>query len=480
MTTNSQYFSTESTKRHGGRLRFALLAAVAKPYRTLTRWWQRLVDRVDLRLRPIWKPDTESDARRQQVSVFVALMIATWLMAAVQTAIHFGSKMPRIGLMYAIPLVWTTFAVLAVRRKSESYNRVVCVTTVLMTIHPWFVSFAGGGQQSGLVPMTWSLLGPVSAVLFLGMRAAVFNALLMVGLAAMLAVSELDALTPAVALSPMVRQTNALLSTIVPSLLVVVSCLLLFKRLTGALELADTLLLSVLPEPIARRLKREQTIIAEGHPDVSIIFADFVDFTEESADADPCQVVGFLNEIFSELDTLAAEHGLEKIKTIGDNYMAAGGLPNSMPEPCGRALEFAYDLLALVARRNAWHGRPLTVRIGIHCGPVVAGVIGQQKVFYDVWGDTVNTAGRMESYGVPGRIHVTEEVRNRLAGAYDFESRGAISIKGKGSMVTYLAAPRTPSCPAGPDSAKDAGALGQVLAAACTYGRYQVDKVRQS
>lgn len=145
-----------------------------------------------------------------------------------------------------------------------------------------------------------------------------------------------------------------------------------------------------------------------------------------------------LNDIFSEFDHLAEKHGVEKIKTIGDAYMAVAGLPVNTPDHATAIVELALDMQDAVARRGiAGHG-PISLRIGINTGPVVAGVIGTKKFIYDVWGDTVNTASRMESHGVAGGIQVTEETYRRLKHAYRLEGRGALKIKGKGEMHTYL------------------------------------------
>jgi class 3 adenylate cyclase len=192
-------------------------------------------------------------------------------------------------------------------------------------------------------------------------------------------------------------------------------------------------LLNVLPEPIAERLKAGESPIADRASDVGVLFADLVGFTPLSETMPPEELVEVLDEVFTLFDGLVAEHGLEKIKTIGDAYMVASGL---LGEGSGHAEDLAMvalEMQAAIARRP-----PLEVRIGIDIGPVVAGVIGHQKFIYDLWGDTVNTAGRMESHGVPGAIQVTERAFLRLATAFAFEARGIIEVKGKGPMQTYF------------------------------------------
>jgi class 3 adenylate cyclase len=203
-------------------------------------------------------------------------------------------------------------------------------------------------------------------------------------------------------------------------------------------ERSERLLLNVLPAPIAARLKAGDAVIADAFPEVTVLFADLVDFTRRSQRIGPAQVVAALNELFSAFDRLAQRHGLEKIKTIGDAYMVAGGLPEPRPDHAEAIAEMALGIREEVARRTDPSGQPLQVRIGIDTGPVEAGVIGTAKFSYDLWGDTVNTASRMESHGIPGCIQVTSRTYQRLRDSYRFERRGPILVRGVGEMVTYF------------------------------------------
>jgi class 3 adenylate cyclase len=203
-------------------------------------------------------------------------------------------------------------------------------------------------------------------------------------------------------------------------------------------EKSERLVLNVLPAPIAGRLKQTEGVIADGFPDVTVLFADIVDFTRRSERIAPEQVVQALNDLFSVFDQHARQRGLEKIKTVGDAYMVAGGLPDPRPDHAEAGIEMAMAMRDEVARRSDPGGQPLAVRIGIDTGPVVAGVIGTSKFSYDLWGDTVNTASRMESQGVAGCIQVTARTYERLKDGYRFERRGPISVKGKGEIVTYF------------------------------------------
>jgi adenylate cyclase len=202
----------------------------------------------------------------------------------------------------------------------------------------------------------------------------------------------------------------------------------------------ERLLLNILPSSVAERLKRGEGIIADARSEVSIVFADIVGFTKLSADMPPSELVELLSGLISDFDMLAEKHGVQKIKTIGDAYLAVAGLPDARPDHAEAAVRLASDMLEAIGKRKTRDGRPLQLRIGINSGPVIAGVIGTRQFAYDLWGDTVNTASRMESSGEPGRIQVTEATFRLLKEKYRFESRGEIDIKGKGRMRTYFIA----------------------------------------
>jgi len=202
---------------------------------------------------------------------------------------------------------------------------------------------------------------------------------------------------------------------------------------------SENLLLNILPGPIAERLKSGEEIIADFFQDASVLFADIAGFTVLSSKMnDATKLVSILNDIFRDFDNITQEFGLEKIKTIGDCYMLAGGIPNAAPDHLDRMAKAALRFCHVFEKiKNDW-GLDINVRIGIHSGEVVAGVIGKYKFVYDLWGDTVNIASRMESHGQVGRVHVSKEVYNRLKDSYHFEARGEIDVKGKGKMETWF------------------------------------------
>lgn len=201
---------------------------------------------------------------------------------------------------------------------------------------------------------------------------------------------------------------------------------------------SERLLLNILPQSIAERLKHEEGKIADSFTEVTVLFADIVGFTELAAQISPEELVGILNVIFSDFDELTEKYGLEKIKTIGDAYMVVGGLPEEKPDHAAAIAEMAIDMQEAINRFSQETGNALSIRIGINTGPVVAGIIGRKKFVYDLWGDTVNIASRMESHGIPGSIQVSETTYQKLKDQYLFKDRGSVQVKGKGQMNCYL------------------------------------------
>ncbi|HSM02343.1 MAG TPA: adenylate/guanylate cyclase domain-containing protein [Acidimicrobiia bacterium] len=200
---------------------------------------------------------------------------------------------------------------------------------------------------------------------------------------------------------------------------------------------ADDLLHSILPDDIAARLKADRSMIAEDFEEASVLFADVVGFTPLSAEMPPSELVGLLNSVFTRFDGFVEDLGLEKIKTVGDEYMVASGLPTPRSDHAEALAELALRLRDHVAKTD-YAGQRLSLRIGINSGPVVAGIIGTHKFSYDMWGDTVNVASRMESEGIPGEIQLSPSTYELLKGRYDCRPRGEVAIKGKGQMRTYL------------------------------------------
>ncbi len=210
------------------------------------------------------------------------------------------------------------------------------------------------------------------------------------------------------------------------------------KAIEAEYERSESLLANILPATIAQRLKEHsRTIVADKYDDASVLFADIAGFTQRASDTTPTDLVRFLDRLYTDLDALVDRHGLEKIKTSGDSYMVVSGVPVARPDHLEALAYLALDMADAVADLKDPHGRPVPFRIGLAAGPVVAGVVGARKFFYDVWGDAVNVAARMETTDVEGRIQVPQNVYERLDHAFVFEERGDVDIKGKGLMHTW-------------------------------------------
>jgi guanylate cyclase len=200
---------------------------------------------------------------------------------------------------------------------------------------------------------------------------------------------------------------------------------------------SDDLLHAILPDDIAQRLKSDRTMIADDHESASVLFADVVGFTPMSATMSPPELVGLLNSVFTVFDGFVEELGLEKIKTVGDEYMVAAGVPHGRSDHAHAIAELALRIRDHT-ERHRFHGHDISLRIGINSGPVVAGIVGTHKFAYDLWGDVVNTASRMESEGVAGSIQVTQATYELIRDGFVCEPRGVVSVKGKGDMSTYI------------------------------------------
>ena len=309
----------------------------------------------------------------------------------------------------------------------------------------------GGFLASGGVGL-WGVLAPLGALVFGGLRAGVrwYIAFLAVFLTSGIVGEALGITSP---LPAWFRSTMLALNVVVGGTIVFTLLALFAKQRQDALvalrseqDKAESLLLNILPRSIAEKLKASPQTIADQFTAASILFADVVDFTPRSEHLSPAEVVGVLDHLFSHFDTLAERYGLEKIKTIGDCYMVAAGVPSPRPDHARALALMALDMVEAMRSTEAMGGLGMELRVGINSGPVVAGVIGRKRFLYDLWGDAVNTASRMESQGTPGRIQITGATFELLKDEFRCEPRGTITIKGKGEMETwYLVGPRQES-----------------------------------
>jgi guanylate cyclase len=375
----------------------------------------------------------------------VVWVVAYWLLdRPVSAAIPFGYQVASV-------------ASLVVFIRTKRYRLFRFTQVALMLLLPFLLQLSLGGFVPSSGVIMWAAWAPFGALMFYGARQAVPWLFAFLGLTAVAGI--LDPLLPQgpPIPTPVVVTFFVLnIAAVSASTYVLVQYFVREReRAMAALrierEKSERLLLNVLPQPIAERLKAEEGIIADGFSEVSVLFADIVDFTPLSERLSPEEVVALLDEVFTAFDRLTEDQGLEKIKTIGDAYMVAGGLPVPRPDHVESVAEMALGMLKEVARCADRFGAPLSVRIGLDTGSVVAGVIGRRKFIYDLWGDTVNTASRMESHGLPGTIQVTRRVYERLRDRYEFEERRSVSVKGKGDMTTYLLVGPKPALTPGPE-----------------------------
>ena len=396
----------------------------------------RLFRTLEKRLSTI--ADDETYIRQLLISYVPAIF--TTLFAAVWALLFFVAGRPLLGWILAgYCLVCLLATALAMTRPQRGVVAIVGLG-LAGVVSNLLAHLVVGGFAAGIWFLLWIVILPLSVYLS-GVRR---QGVLVLGAALLAIAVALAADLRLAAPAPIPDWLRLGYNGFVLTASVVIVFLwgvYVFQQLDLARRRADTLLLSILPAPIADRLKRGPATIANGYDEVTVLFADIVNFTTMSADADPVDVVNFLNTIFSDFDDLSLKHGLEKIKTIGDAYMVAGGLPIPRPDHCEAVVAFGLDMLTCLQGHTAWHNAPVHMRVGINTGPVVAGVIGRQKFIYDLWGDAVNTASRMESNGLVDVIQVTAAVRDKLAGKYTFEERPPIYIKGKGEMVTYVLRP---------------------------------------
>jgi adenylate cyclase len=352
-----------------------------------------------------------------------------------------------LGLRLAalIPLTYQVISIvnLAIFAKTKRYRIFRLWELGLSLLLPLLLQLSLGGFVPSSGVILWSFTAPLGALLFAGRRQAIpwFVAFALVLVIA-------GVLDPVLASKAPQIPTGIIVLFFVLNVLGVTGTsyvLLQYfvrerERYAAALALeqerSERLLLNVLPEPIADRLKAGESPIADAVPEVGVLFADIAGFTPMTEMMVPDEVVQMLDRIFSVFDALTLEYRLEKIKTVGDAYMVASGLLEPDPDHAHNIARMALAMQAEVARLTK--DAPITLRIGIDIGPVVAGVIGESRFIYDLWGDTVNTASRMESHGLPGSIQVTERAHRRLRDHFELEERGEIDVKGKGVMRTYL------------------------------------------
>jgi adenylate cyclase len=346
----------------------------------------------------------------------------------------------------AIPFTYDVVAVasLAVFAATRWFGLFRTVNVLGFILLPLMLQVALGGFAASSAVVMWSVVAPFAALVLSGVRSAatwlgLFGIELVVAALLDPELSGSNSLPAPLVTAFFVLNIGALAAVAVTLMATFVSQKDAAMRLL-ALEQSrsERLLLNVLPRQIASRLKAGESPIADAYDAATILFADIVGFTPLTRELDPKEMVQLLNEIFTEFDRAAERHGVEKIRTIGDNWMGVAGVPSPRAGHAAAAARMALDICAGLDRRRARGERQIDFRIGIESGPCVGGVIGLQKFVFDIWGDPVNTASRMESHGVAGRIHVGEAAYLLLKGTFELEPRGVIEVKGKGAMSTWF------------------------------------------
>ncbi len=320
---------------------------------------------------------------------------------------------------------------------------------------PFVAQWAAGTIISTSGVVLWALLAPIGAILCIGVRQSVSWFVAWVVLTVLSAAADWYLADSAISVNTKVPLRTAVIFFALNFIALATIIYLLLRtsieekrkmqmgleeahrQIQSEQERSEKLLLNILPGPIADRLKNSESTIADGFVDVTVMFADIVNFTQVAANMSPSQVFTMLNRIFSAFDDLAEQYGLEKIKTIGDAYMVAGGLNQDLKDYSAAIADMAIAMRDILRRDFAVNASRLEVRIGIGTGPIVAGVLGKKKFIYDLWGDTVNIASRITSEGVPGMIQCDTTTYNHLAACFDFHEPQTIYLKGKGNMTIY-------------------------------------------
>jgi len=413
-----------------------------------------------LRSAGILPGDSEELRLKKVVLLFACgLMIAA---AALWLALYQALGLP-VSASLPVGFQLASLATLAYYFVTLNFDVFRAAQLCLFLFVPFVVQWSIGNFVSASGMVLWGLLAPVGAIVLYSARESIpwFVAYIVLILATGYVDYELAWLPPKgpkVPLSTSVvffALNFAAMSTLVYSLLRFAfserekSRVRLEEAHAGLRdeqERSETLLLNVLPAPVAERLKRLESPIADRFSEVTVMFADIVNFTRMAGMLEPAQIFSLLNRLFSDFDALAEKHGLEKIKTIGDAYMVAGGLSAGQTRHCEAIAELALSMRDLTERDYEVNGQPLQLRIGFASGPVVAGVVGTKKFIYDLWGDTVNVASRLTSESEPGGIQVDERSFQVLASGYEFEAPRTLNLKGKGYTTVYELRGRIGDC----------------------------------
>ena len=395
---------------------------------------QRLGDAAFGRLTRIGADLADDAETRQRKALLVYLAVLILPISLVWGALYLALGAPSGAVAFGYFVI--SLASIGLFARTRNFELLLRIQLLDITLAPTLSMLPTGGFLSSGAVGLWGILGPLGALVFGSVRSSVRWFLLFA--VAFLGAGIGGELTGGLSDLPRWFSTTMLALNVVVGGAVVFTLLAVFaQQRHDAQERADTLLLNVLPRSIADRLKAKPQTIADSFTSASVLFADVVDFTPLAEHLPPAQIVGMLDQLFGHFDTLAERYDLEKIKTIGDCYMAAAGIPSPRPDHARALALIGLDMLDAVRAQGTMGALGLELRIGINSGPVVAGVIGRKRFLYDLWGDAVNTAGRMQTQGTPGRIQITRATYELLKDEFLCEPRGTIPVKGKGDMETW-------------------------------------------
>jgi adenylate cyclase len=392
----------------------------------LRRWWDHLL--------AFGAVPGETDFQRGKRRIVVGYFVFGALVRLPIALSEFAEGFPALGLVDLSAALASALLLSILALEPKRFVAIVNVALFLIFVEVLAQTILLGGIVESELVVLFGLLTVIGALIVLPIKAA-FYWFLAYLITLVLAVVLPERIEPV-----HVREPTAagIAFTIAGVLWFVFPSMAYFVRQRDRFQQrSDDLLLAILPDEIAERLKSDRTMIADDHESASVLFADVVGFTPMSAAMSPPELVSLLNSVFTTFDRFVEELGLEKIETVGDAYMVASGVPHARPDHAHAIAE-----LALRMRDHTEHhpidGHRLRLRLGINSGPVVAGVVGTHKFAYDLWGDVVNTASRMESEGIPGSIQVTPATHELIRDGFVCEPRGTVSVKGKGDMDTYI------------------------------------------
>ncbi len=390
------------------------------------------------RLESVSTVGTDSVDERRRKATLVLLSGTCIVASIVWGTLYLAILGPTVTALITFGFTVVVGAALIVFLATRRIQLLLYPFFLMILWNPVAMQWSLGGLAASGVLMTWSILAPVGALMFQTVRLALWWFAAYLGLVAVSLAFDAEVQRWAEPVRQDVSMLFFGMNLIGPSIAVFLSITYFVQAFQKEHRRSEELLLNVLPAPIADRLKDKEETIADDFSEVTILFADIVDFTKLSARIPSRALVDLLNRVFSAFDRLTERHGIEKIKTIGDAYMAVAGLPVPRADHAEAIADMALDMQQAMTRLRTELGEPLALRIGIHSGPVVAGVIGDRKFAYDLWGDTVNIASRMESHGVADRIQLTQSSHALLRDRYVCEKRGSITVKGKAPMTTYF------------------------------------------